>query len=279
MRARRITLIVLLVTIFVLSVTFTIAFAATEKTLTIDNRSGNEMAVTLTNVATGNISYTINLGKYDIDETKIISDVYTISYPYCKGTVDFNVDMSNNYSFTIYPCAHQPTAIQVKSHLAEDVVLEIYGYEDASEDITPGYTRMKGVFSGLNTYTYEACEGKTFSGEFFVNKNGTTNLLLHSCEWHIQPARFYSQPVPVRFRIANHASFPVIMTLIGPESYLVTVNPDMNIFQVVSGSYKYSYYQDNQVVTGRVLVTKGGQTTLVVTPSFVIGYVDDEDLE
>jgi hypothetical protein len=279
MRARRITLIMLLVTIFILSITFTIAFAATQKEITIDNRSKDDFDVTLRNVATGNISYTIHLDKYDIDETKVISDVYTISYPYCDGTVDFNVNMSDNYSFIIYPCAHQPTAIQVKSHLAEDVVLEIYGYEDASEDIDPGYTRMTDVFSGDNTYVYEACEGQTFSGEFYINKNGSTPLVLHSCEWHTQPARFYSQPVPVKFRIANHASYPIIMTLIGPESYLVTVNPDMNVFQIVSGSYKYSYYQDNQVITGRVMVTKGGQTTLVVTPSFVIGFVDDEELD
>jgi len=281
MRTQRISLIVLLIAIFVLSITFTIAQAAAdEKTITIDNRSGRDVDVTLTNIATGLISYTIGLERFDIDTTKVKEDKYIVSYPYCNGTINFNLDLTDkNYEFIIYPCATQPTKIQVKSHLSEDVTLEIFGYKDASEDISPGLTNMKGVFSGPNIYSYEACEGQTFAGEFDIKKDGTTQLYLHSCEWHLQPARFYGQPNPVKFRIANHASFSIFMTLIGSENYLVTVDPGMNVYQLVSGSYKYSYYQDNKLVTGNMLVTKNGVGTLVVTPSFVIGFVDEEGLE
>jgi len=68
--------------------------------------------------------------------------------------------------------------------------------------------------------------------------------------------------------------------LIGPESYLVTVNPGINVFTLISGNYRYSYYQDSRLLTGSMVVTPNGLGTLVVTPSFVMDYVDEtSDLE
>ena len=70
------------------------------------------------------------------------------------------------------------------------------------------------------------------------------------------------------------------MTLIGPESYLVTVDPGINIFTLISGNYRFSYYQDHRLLTGSMVVTKNGLGTLIFTPSFVIDYVDEaSDLE
>jgi hypothetical protein len=69
------------------------------------------------------------------------------------------------------------------------------------------------------------------------------------------------------------------MTLIGTENYLVTVNPGVNTFNLVSGSYKYSYYQDFKLVSGNMVVTQNSKGVLVVTPSFVYDFVDSEDLE
>ncbi len=286
MRTKRLSLIFILLTIFLLTITSTVAFAndADEKTITITNHSHREVQVTLYVTETAIVSYTFNVEAHSIDAHKIQEGVYTIEYVTCQNednpdVVDYLINMvDKHYSLTIYDCAYQPTKFTISNHMSEDVVLEMYGYEDYEFEAEQGKTKHE-LFSGVYTYYYEACEGKSFSGEVNVLKNGQTNLILHSCEWHTSPAQIFGGPNPVGFKIVNHASFPVIMTLIGPDSYLVTAEYGVNRMELVSGTYKYSYYQDLQLKTGNFVVTRNGLGVLVITPSYTIGLVEDEILE
>jgi hypothetical protein len=248
-----------------------------EHTFKISNKTREDVTVTLT--ADGDVqTFHVEGGKVLKEEVK--QDTYLIEYTTCGTNYDWKLELKDDYTLVLYPCNAQPTKMQVKSHLHEEVELIIDGYEDYEVDIEPGVKQKVELFSGHIYYEYEACDGQLFSGEMNVAKNGTSQLILHSCEWHLSPARNYALPNPVKFRIINHASFPVIMTLIGPESYLVTADPGVNIFTLISGSYKFSYYQDAQLITGNMVVTPNGIGVLVITPSYVMDYVDDTgDLE
>jgi hypothetical protein len=246
---------------------------------TIVNNSAEDVVVYL-KLKWYKLTHELAIPAGDTDAKLIDDGTYTVSYSFCGTDYHWELVLDDDYTLTLFPCQAQPTKLQVKSHLNETVELKIYGYQDVEVDIKPGFKVKVELFSGNIDYEYTACGGQTFFGEMKVAKNGTSQLVLHSCEWHLDPVRKYAQPNPVKFRIINHASFPVIMTLIGPESYLVTVNPGINVLTLISGNYRYSYYQDNRLLTGSMVVTPNGLGTLVVTPSFVIDFVDESsDLE
>jgi hypothetical protein len=275
MKIAKTSMIAMLLTL-VLMVGFSqVALAKAQSEFTIVNKSEDEITVILR----GDKSYHITVAAGDKVTKDIDEDKYDVTYSYCGTDYDWELDFDDDYKLVLYPCKTQPTKMQVKSHLPGKVVLKLYGYEDYEINISLGKTKVD-LYSGPTTYEYEACDGQVFSGEIDVAKNGTTQLVMHSCEWFLEPARNYSQPNPVKFRIVNQASFPIYMTLIGPENYLVTVNPGINVYTLISGSYKYSYFVNQQLVSGNTSVTKNGIGVLVVTPSYVFDYVDDtSDLE
>jgi len=241
-----------------------------------DDHSGIVESSRVTDV----LIHTFNVPAGESDSQLLDEGNYLVKYYYCGNKFDWELELDEDFTMTLYPCRSQPTKMQVKSHLNEEVELKIYGYDDMEVKVKPGAKMKVNLYSGNIDYEYVACGGQTFFGELKVAKNGTTQLVMHSCEWHLSPARNYAQPNPVKFRIINHASFPIIMTLIGPESYLVTVDPGINVFTLISGNYRYSYYQDSKMLSGNMVVTQNGLGTLVVTPSFVMDYVDETaDLE
>ena len=58
-------------------------------------------------------------------------------------------------------------------------------------------------------------------------------MTLHSCEWHAAPARIYGPLNPTKFRLINHADFPVILSLVGPENYLVIEGQTRYIYSLL----------------------------------------------
>ncbi|MFH1635905.1 MAG: hypothetical protein ABIG63_18080 [Chloroflexota bacterium] len=218
------------------------------------------------------------------DDSELTDGTYKYEYQYCDwggpsddkitGEIDLN---DKDYKMILYPCSHQPIKMLIMNHLAEDVKLGLFGYEEYSVDIEPGKNKVE-LFSGEYIYDYDAC-GLDFTGEVKVLKNGSTTLILHSCEWFTHPARIHGQPNPVKFRIINHASFSLILTLIGPENYLVTASPGVNFYTIVAGSYKYSYYLDYALHTGTMLVTKNGIGALVLSPSYLFENFDETEAE
>lgn len=197
-------------------------------------------------------------------------DTYYYKYLACGQLFDAVLVMKEDVSITIYPCDSIPTVMQVKNHLAETVTLKINGYEEYEYKIEPGFTIVK-IYSGLNTYSYDACD-QDFNGVVDVLANGRTQFFLRSCEWHASPARVHGEPNPVNFTVVNHASFPIILTLIGPENYLVTVSPGENRLQLVAGSYDYSYYMDFQKISGGFFVPATGNGRVMFSPEYTIDY-------
>lgn len=259
----------------VLSLGFVQTVQAAQSEFEVVNKSEQDVTVVLD----GDKTYKIFVKAGDKVTDEIDEDKYKVTYSICGIDYDWVLDHDDDYKLVLYPCQNQPTKMQIKSHLPEEIELKIFGYEDYELDIDPGKTKVE-LYSGDTTYEYTACDGQVFSGEIAVTKNGKTQLILHSCEWFLEPARNYGQPNPVKFRIVNQASFPVIFTLIGSENYLVTANPGVNVFTLISGNYKYSYFVDYKLVTGNMLVTKNGIGVLVVSPSYVFDYVDEGgDLE
>jgi hypothetical protein len=195
-------------------------------------------------------------------------DTYWIFYEACGEFWDNPIKLENDYKLIVYPCANRPTKMRINNHFDETITINFDGYDEYEFDVEFGKNKVE-LFSGNYDYTYEACGEEKF-GEMKVDKAGTSELTLHSCEWYEHPARIHGPLNPVKYKIINHASFPVIMTLIGPENYLVTADPGVNILQLVAGSYKFSYYLDYQTHTGSMFVPKHGNGSLIMRPAYVM---------
>lgn len=203
-------------------------------------------------------------------------DTYYYKYFACGNIVDGVLDMDEDISLTINACGFRKTIMQVKNHLGELVDLDLDGYDDYSYDIEPGLTIVE-VYSGENTYSYNAC-GEEITGIIDVDESGKTQFFMRSCEWYDHPAREFGALNPVNFVIVNHASFPMILSLIGPTNYLITVEPGENRVQLVAGTYSYSYYIDYETITGSFFVRPNGNGRVMFSPSYTIdnGFLDTE---
>jgi len=260
------------------------AMQETTSVLSIVNKTSEEITVTLT-PDNGDPVKTSIVPAFGNDDTNLIDGVtYTYEYQYCDlantdDLMDGEITLDgDDYTITLYPCAHQPTKLVINNHLSEEVSVELlYGYEEYAFDIELGKNKVN-VFSGSYVYSYDAC-GIDFSGDVLIKKNGTTNLTLHSCEWFTDPARIYGPLNPAKYKLINHASFPIILTLIGPENYLVTVYPGVNRVKLVAGNYGYSYYLDYQIVSGSMYVPVNGTGGLTLKPSYVMDNGSGDDSE
>ncbi len=270
--------ITLLLAVLVIPLAQAAPLSAAEYNFKVINNAFRDIKVKLTSLTDSSV-YEFVVKRGGEMKEAVPADKYRVEYDVCNYTREYDVDMTTGgTTLTLYPCAHQPTKMQVKNHLGKKVNLELFGYKDYEMQIKKGKNKVE-LFSGLYTYTYEACPGRVVSGEVKVLKNGTTQLVLHSCTWFDDPARIYGQPNPVKFRIINHATFPFYLTLIGPENYLLQVEYGINRYQLVAGVYQYSYYLDYTLHTGTLVVTKNGLGVLVLSPTYVYGFVEEDGLE
>ena len=280
--------------------------AADQKTLRIENKTrldvwveiytndawtkdeGNKNANYHTHDATDYTDFTNGLrivivpafGTVDIalDEDSTYYYQYRLCGKNLADIVDAQIVMKKDITLTLFPCDTQPTTMQVKNHLGVTIDLELIGYEEISVDIPPGLTVIE-VYSGETIYKYDACD-RDFNGVVDILPNSRTQFVLYSCEWYDSPAREYGGLNPVGFRLINHSSFPMILTLIGPENYLVTVEPGENRVQLVAGVYTYSYYMDYELISGSFFVSPNGNGIAMFSPSYTIDYgTAEEDLE
>ncbi len=201
--------------------------------------------------------------KFELEE-----DTYWVFYEACGEFWDAEIKLDEDYKLIVYPCANRPTKMRINNHFDDTITIKFDGYDEYEFDVDFGKNKVE-LFSGNYDYTYEACGGEIF-GEIWVKKNGTTDLTLHSCAWYEDPARIHGPLNPVKYKLVNHASFPLILTLIGPENYLVTADPGVNVVQLVAGSYKFSYYLDFQTHAGGMFVPKHGNGSLILRPAYVI---------
>ena len=207
---------------------------------------------------------------------------YTYVYEACKTVYSGTLKLKNDVEWEFYPCGVEPSKMRFNSHFADDITVTLYGPlempdpEEESFVVELGGNPIPDILSGHYIMSYEAAcstvavDPKTvFSEEIRVLKNGTTQITLHGCEWYASPARVYDKPVPVKFQIVNHASFPLILQIVGPEGALLDVNPGVNTFTLIYGTYKYGYFLDGVYHTGYMMVTKNGLGQLVLKPSHI----------
>ncbi len=269
---KKIILLALFVTMLISASMPEVAFAAKEFEFTVYNYTNKAVTVKLD----GNVDYEVTVARGDKETISVRKGEYAYEYFACNETWDDTITVAKDYKLIIYACDTVPTKMRVNSHLSEDIVLEMIGPDDYKFNIELGSNRIE-LFSGYYTYSYEACDKQIFTGEIRVTKNGNSEITLHSCEWHLHPARTYAKPVPVKFRIVNMASFPITLQLTGPEGYLMTLNPGVNIFILVYGNYKYTYYLDYQYHAGFVSVPQNGAGQLILKPEHI--FIRPDQLE
>ncbi len=223
------------------------AMQTAESILSIINKTNEAITVTLTSKDGAPFNKVIKIPAYSNDDSELEDAVYRYEFPYCDDIMDGDITLDGkDIEMIIYPCAHQPTKFIISNHLSEVVSLELlYGYEEYVFEIELGKNKVE-VFSG-NYVLQLRCLRYGHFRRCVHKEERTTSLILHSCEWFTDPARIYGPLNPTKYKLINHASFPIILTLIGPENYLVTVNPGVNRVKLVSGNYRYSYFLDYQL--------------------------------
>ena len=221
--------------------------------------------------------YVMEAMRYSSKTKELPKGVYDYSYNHpCGGTQTGQFELDNDTTWKIYPCQVAPSKVLLNSHFSDDLTVNLYGPMEMEEPDDDDYTvelggnPIKDILSGTYLLSYEACD-QTFTEEIFVEKNGKTKYSMRGCEWYASPARTYDKPVPVKFKVINHASFPIILQIVGPQGALLNVNPGVNVSTLIYGTYKYGYFLDGAYHTGNMMVTKNGLGQLVLRPSHIHG--------
>ncbi|MBM3144102.1 MAG: hypothetical protein FJ010_03850 [Chloroflexi bacterium] len=208
-------------------------------------------------------------------------DVYYYAYLACgDDIIDADINMKEDITLTIQPCDRLPTTLEVRNHTDETISLRLIGSEEKSFTIESG-REVISVLSGETMYDYDACDPvRDFSGVIDIEASGKTDLLMRSCEYFDSLVYQYGAGNVVNFRIINHATFPIILSLIGPMNDLMEIEPGVNRVTLVAGVYEYNYFMDYQLVSGDFFVTPNGNGVLLLGPSYTINYgYLEEDLE
>jgi len=309
MIGRKIILLVILATLFVAVGAFTSVMAGEDdSTFRVVNKSHKDVQVEVYSRA--DITY----GANDINDAGVVKifnvpaggsddvlldndETYYYAYWACgpdprdvagypninnpNNVIDGEINMKEDVEIVINPCDHQPTLLEVRNHLGETVSLELVGYEEKTYDIEPGLTTIS-VYSGETIYKYDACDPvQDFNGVIDILATGRSDLLIRSCEYYLSPVFEFSAANVVSFRIINHASFPLILSVIGPMNDLIEISPGENRVTLVAGSYEYGYYMDYQLIIGNFFVSPNGNGIALLSPEYTIDYglIAEEEFE
>jgi hypothetical protein len=273
MKGKKIIQISLLFALLLSAVSFQQVVAA-EKTvkLTIVNNTRKDIVFKFE----GPKEYEFTVEGLETEDFTVIDGKYDYRWEACGEIVDGNMEIGKNTKIVIYPCGEIPSKMRVKNHLGLDVSLELNGPDDYDFAIEPGKNTVY-LLSGDYVFGYSACNNTIFEGEIHVQKNGQTELRIHSCEWYTDPLRNVGRPNPVKVRIVNHATFDVDMYLVGPETYYLTLSPGVNRLLVLSGTYEYGYYVDYTLHSGTFVIKPNGLSLLSIKPAHI--FILEEELE
>jgi len=226
--------------------------------------------------------YEFVVERFGVGEKDLPKGTYTYEYEYCGRAVVGTLKLKDDVEWVILPCGVEPTKMRINSHLADKTTVTMYGPLELPEPeeeefaVELGGNRIQDILSGHYIISYEAAcstvgtdPATLFSEEIRVLKSGKTQITLHGCEWYASPARTYDKPVPVKFKIVNFASFPLILQIDGPEGALLEINPGINKVDLIYGTYKYGYFLDYEYHTGYMMVTKNGLGQLNLKPSHI----------
>lgn len=259
--------------------------AAIEKyTLSVINHINDRIVITLIEDSDSDDpeEYAFAVDRFDSAEKELPKGSYKYEYDACGRTYSGDLNLKKDVKWEILPCGVEPTKMRFNSHFADDITVTMYGPLELREPgeekyvVELGGNPISDILSGHYILSYEAACSTVgtdpvtlFSEEIRVLKNGTTQITMHGCEWYTHPARTYDKPVPVKFKIINHASFPLILQIVGPEGALLEINPGTNLVNLIYGTYKYGYFLDGEYHTGYMMVTKNGLGQVILKPSHV----------
>ncbi len=193
---------------------------------------------------------------------------------------DIKINLDEDYQLVLEPCDRQSTVMEVRNHTGETISLELSGADTETYTIEPGLNRIN-VTSGETIFKYDACDPlRDFNGVIDIHPAGITDLLMRSCEYFDSPEFEFGAGNVVNFNIINHASFPIILEVIGPMSDLMEISPGINPVSLVAGNYSFNYYLDYQPVSGLFSVSPNGNGILLLSPEYTIFYdgLLDEDI-
>jgi hypothetical protein len=275
-----------IITTFILgSILTQTAFAATEYTLTVTNHLNDKIIIKLIEDTDDDdpAEYQIGVERFDQAKKDLPKDSYLYEYEACDRIYSGKLNLKKDINWEILPCGVEPTKMRLNSHFADNVTVTMYGpleFQDPDEEsfvVELGGNRISEILSGHYIMSYEAACSTvgtdpvtTFSEEVRVLKSGKTQITLHGCEWYTHPARTYDKPVPVKFKIINHASFPVILQIVGPQGALLDISPGTNLVNLIYGTYNYGYFLDGKYHTGNMMVTKNGLGQVILKPAHVL---------
>ena len=192
--------------------------------------------------------------------------------PDVDAPFDFKINLNEDYQLVLEPCDRQSTTMEVRNHTGETISLELVGSDTETFEIEPGLNRIN-VKSGETIFKYDACNPlRDFNGVIEIHPGGLTDLLMRSCEYFDSLVFEFGAGNVVNFNIINHASFPVVLQVIGPMGDLIEISPGINPVNLGPGIYTYSYYLDYQLVTGEFTVSPNGNGILLLSPEYTIFY-------
>ena len=252
--------------VLIITTAFAPALQDDKYELFIHNNTEDGVTVTLEGpkdfkfaLSPGKIEKTLNAGTYD----------YFIEVDECDIEITGEITVEDNdQELIIPPC--EPDFVEPKIvinvHIDQAIAFEMVGPETYTLNLELGTNKFRAIVSGDYFYSYEACDGEIYTGVLDVKKNGTTKFTIRSCERLIYQE--FDSINPVRFRIANHYSETLGVTLIGPTTFFFNISPGINRLDVVAGRYQYIFVYDNKRVEGFLTVGKNGNTEIVFSPAF-----------
>jgi hypothetical protein len=260
------TLSMLVVLVAILAATVQPALAAANSwDLNVHNNTEDPVKITLTGPK--NYNFTVDPGKW---LKTVVEGTYKYSYTACgeKFTGEIKVTDDNQW-LQIALCEALPEYAKfvVDSHLAQALTLTLTGPETYSLALALGTNRFISLQTGWYTYSYEAC-GQTISGSVRVLKNGTGRLTAYACEQlgnHLPETNTGGSAAASNLRIGSHYSFPVRITLLGPNNYSFELFTGLNRLNVLPGEYSYFYTAYGQYKSGTFTIREAG-VNFIISP-------------
>ncbi len=241
----------------------TTAFAPLQKTQEFLIHNNREIPMKIVFKGPKDYTFTLAPGWH---ERTIEEGDYTITYEGCVADVEVTMTIDEPGQYIEIPYCPTPpelTKFVISSHFGTKVEVTFTAHDDVyGKDYTfaaeLGRNRYEFIQSGWYDYSYDACD-TTFSGTIRIEKAGTTDLLLKSCE-ALARQELVSAGV-TNFKLHNHYTTPIVVTLIGSRTYFYTLEPGTTPVEMLSGTYTYIYAIGGIRYEGQIFVSKTGTSS------------------
>jgi len=253
----------LAVLVFALTLAVPALAAVTNWELNVHNNTEGNVKINLNGPK--DYVFTVGPGKF----TKTVQEgTYDYTYKACGEEFTGAITVEDDLQWLVIEKCPPPDEFAkfvVYSHLGEALTVQLVGPQSYDLSVSLGTNRFPALQTGFYTYTYTACDG-TQAGQIRIEKNGTSQLTLYSCEFvSLHPSLVLAQ-APSNLRIGSHYGFPVRISLFGPINYSFVVDLGLNRFNVWPGSYAYSYTAFGRTVSGSFTVPADGVSSFIISP-------------